>query len=95
MDVEVKAKLQKADIDTHISRMEDLRAYADLHGDRRDLFGALAATVAREKERDYALENGFFVIEPSGEDVTVTRPDTSLRVWRTAKTDTSLSGRPR
>jgi hypothetical protein len=82
MAVEVKAKLQMGDVDNHIKRMEKLRAYADLHGDRRDLYGALAATVVNERERNYALENGFFVIEPSGEDVTVTTPDDRPRVWQ-------------
>jgi hypothetical protein len=82
MAVEVKAKLHKADVDGHVRRMEKLRAHADLHGDRRDLFGAMAATVVGEGERNYALRNGFFVIEPSGEDVTVTGPAGSPRVWQ-------------
>jgi hypothetical protein len=30
-----------------------------------------------KKERDYALENGFYVIEPSGEDVKATKPETN------------------
>jgi hypothetical protein len=81
MAVEVKAKLQKADVDSHVSRMEKLRRYADLRGDKRDYFGAMAATVVAERERDYALENGFYVIEPSGEDVKVTKPESSARVW--------------
>ena len=81
MAVEVKAKLQKADVDGHIERMEKLRGYADLYGDKREFFGALAATVVQEKARDYALENGFYVIEPSGEDVKVTKPDSDPRVW--------------
>ncbi|MDR0638274.1 MAG: hypothetical protein LBG27_05115 [Spirochaetaceae bacterium] len=79
--VEVKAKLQKADVDGHVSRMEKLRRYADLRGDLRDYFGAMAATVVAEKEQDYALENSFYVIEPSGEDVKVTEPDSNLRGW--------------
>jgi hypothetical protein len=82
MAVEVKAKLKKADVDGHIKRMEKLRAYADLHGDRRDLFGALAATVIHEREKEYALENGFYVIEPSGEDVIVTKPKARPRIWQ-------------
>ncbi|MDR1353156.1 MAG: hypothetical protein LBK05_07730, partial [Treponema sp.] len=81
MAVEVKAKLQKADVDGHIERMEKIRKYADLYGDKREFFGALAATVVHEKPRDYALENGFYVIEPSGEDVKVTKPDSDPRVW--------------
>jgi hypothetical protein len=81
MAVEVKAKLQKADVDNHIRRMEKLRRYADLHGDKREFFGAMAATVVNEKGREYALESGFYVIEPSGEDVKVTKPDMAPRVW--------------
>ncbi|MDR1256139.1 MAG: hypothetical protein LBJ86_00130 [Spirochaetaceae bacterium] len=82
MAVEVKAKLHKADVDGHIRRMEKIRAYADLHGDKRDLFGALAATVVTDEERNYALKKGLFVIEPSGEDITVTEPAASPRVWQ-------------
>jgi hypothetical protein len=79
--VEVKAELQKTDVDSHVSRMEKLRRYADLYGDKRDYFGSMAATVAAEKEQDYALENGFYVIEPSGKDVKVTEPGSNPRVW--------------
>ncbi|MDR1636002.1 MAG: hypothetical protein LBR93_01560 [Treponema sp.] len=81
MAVEVKAKLQKGDVDNHIRRMEKLRSYADLHGDGREYFGAMAATVVNEGEREYALERGFYVIEPSGEDVKVSEPDSAPRVW--------------
>jgi hypothetical protein len=81
MAVEVKAKLQEADVDGHIKRMEKLRRYADLRGDRRKFFGALAATVVHDKARGYAHEKGFYVIEPSGEDVKVTKPDSDPRVW--------------
>jgi hypothetical protein len=81
MAVEVKAKLQRADVDSHVKRMERLRRYADLRGDKRAYFGAMAATVVAEKERDYALENGFYVIEPSGEDVKVTKPESNPKIW--------------
>ncbi|MDR1468941.1 MAG: hypothetical protein LBT00_06575 [Spirochaetaceae bacterium] len=81
MAVEVQAKLQKADVDSHVERMEKLRKYADLRGDKRAYFGAMAATVVAEKERDYALENGFYVIEPSGEDVKVTKPEANPKIW--------------
>ncbi|MDR1637274.1 MAG: hypothetical protein LBR93_08035 [Treponema sp.] len=81
MAVEVKAKLQKGDVDNHIRRMEKLRRYADLYGDVREYFGAMAATVVNEGEREYALERGFYVIEPSGEDVKVSEPDSAPRAW--------------
>ncbi|MDR0722192.1 MAG: hypothetical protein LBF75_05275 [Treponema sp.] len=48
MAVEVKVKLQMADVDTHIKRMEKLRRYADLHGDRWEFFGALAVMVVSD-----------------------------------------------
>ncbi|GHV86866.1 hypothetical protein AGMMS50255_1620 [Spirochaetia bacterium] len=81
MAVEVKAKLQTGDVDDHIKRMEKIRKHADLVGDKRELFGALAATIVQDKPRDYALENGFYVIEPSGEDVKVIKPGSDPRVW--------------
>jgi hypothetical protein len=43
--------------------------------------GAMAATIADDSSREYALKNGLFVIEPSGDDVKVTRPDGEVRVW--------------
>ncbi|GHV92660.1 hypothetical protein AGMMS50268_31630 [Spirochaetia bacterium] len=81
MAVEVKAKLQTGDVDDHIKRMEKIRKHADIVGDKRELFGALAATIVQDKPRDYALENGFYVIEPSGEDVKVIKPGSEPRVW--------------
>jgi hypothetical protein len=81
MAVEVKAKLQTSDVDDHIKRMEKLRRYADIFGDKRKFFGALAATIIKDKPRDYALKNGFYVIEPSGEDVRITKPSSAPKVW--------------
>ncbi|GHV78352.1 hypothetical protein AGMMS49944_01430 [Spirochaetia bacterium] len=81
MAVEVKAKLQNSDVDDHIKRMGKLRKYADIFGDKRELFGALAAVVVNEKAKNYALKNGFYVIEPSGEDVNIIKPDSDPRVW--------------
>jgi hypothetical protein len=40
----------------------------------------LAAVIVHDKARDYALENGFYVIEPSGEDVQVTKTP-APKVW--------------
>jgi hypothetical protein len=81
MAVEVKAKLKNSDVDDHIKRMEKIRKYADIYGDRREFFGALAATVVNEKSKSYALENGFYVIEPSGEDVKIIRPVSARTDW--------------
>jgi hypothetical protein len=81
MVVEVKTTLRQADIDEHLIRMEKVRAYADEHGDKRQFMGAMAATITDKSTREYALKKGLFVIEPSGEDVKITKPEADPRIW--------------
>jgi hypothetical protein len=81
MLVEVKAKLDKTDIDEQIRRMEKVRRYADLKGDKRQFFCALAALTAPDRVIEYALSKGFYMIMPSGEDVNVTKPVSGPMVW--------------
>ncbi|GBU27520.1 hypothetical protein R84B8_01053 [Treponema sp. R8-4-B8] len=79
--VEVKVTLRKADIDDHLLRMEKIRKHANEHGDKRQFMGAMASTITDDSNRNYALKKGLFVIEPSGEDVKVFKPDGEPRVW--------------
>jgi hypothetical protein len=79
--VEVKTTLRQADIDDHLLRMEKVRKYADEHDDKRQFMGAIAATITDKSTREYALKKGLFVIEPSGEDVKVTKPAAEPRIW--------------
>jgi len=79
--VEVKTTLRQADIDEHLVRMEKIRKYADEHNDKRQFMGAIAATITDRSTREYALKKGLFVIEPSGENVKVTKPEGDVRVW--------------
>jgi hypothetical protein len=81
MIVEVKAKLDKADIDEQIRRMETVRRYADLKGDARQFYCAMAALTASDRVRAYALSNGLYLIMPSGEDVAVTGPTSPPQAW--------------
>jgi hypothetical protein len=81
MVVEVKAKLDKADVDEQIVRMEKVRRYADLDGDTRQFFAAMAAMTASDTAIEYALAQGLYLIMPSGEDVTITQPPSEPRVW--------------
>jgi hypothetical protein len=81
MVVEVKVTLRPEDVKDHSERMEKIRRYADLHGDQRELYGALAGTVVDETIKKHALRQGFYVIEPSGEDVLVTKPISRPKVW--------------
>jgi hypothetical protein len=80
MAVEVKTTLRNEDVDDHLDRMEKVRKYADLHGDKREFLSAIAATIVSKSAKDYALKKGLFVIEPAGEDVKVTRP-VAEKVW--------------
>jgi hypothetical protein len=81
MVVEVKTTLRREDIDDHLKRMERVRKYADDHGDKREFLGAMAAIITDKNTKEYALDQGFFVIEPSGEDVKVTKPASDPKVW--------------
>jgi hypothetical protein len=80
MLVEVKSKPSTGDISEHVERMAKVRAHADLHGDRRKFLGAVAGMIFNENEKQYALKNGFYVLEPSGETFNITIPD-GIKEW--------------
>jgi hypothetical protein len=79
--VEVKTQANISDVREHVERMEKLRRYFDLHKDRRNLYGAVAAAIIPENVRDFALKQGFYVIEQSGESVAIKEPEGSPRAW--------------
>ena len=81
MIVEIKTELTAEDVKDHINRMEKMRIYADLRGDKRTFFGAIAAVVAPSNVKKYALKQGFFVIEPSGETLKITPPPFQPKEW--------------
>jgi hypothetical protein len=81
MMVEVKTKLTTEHINEHIERLEKMRKYADLHGDKRSFLGAVAGVIITSNVKDYALRQGFFVIEPSGETFTITPPNNKPKEW--------------
>jgi len=65
--VETKVKADTDDVNEHIERLGKMRAYADLHGDRRKFLGAIAGAVMPENVKNYAFKNGFYVLMPSGD----------------------------
>jgi hypothetical protein len=79
MAVEIKTKPGGDDINDHVERMEKLRAYADLHNDKRVYLGAIAGVVFAESEKINALKKGLYVIEPSGDTFTITEPKGEYR----------------
>jgi hypothetical protein len=75
MIVEIKSKPSMGDVNRHVERMEKLRRYADVRNDKRAYLGAIAGVVFNREEKAYALERGFYVIEPSGDTFNITEPD--------------------
>jgi hypothetical protein len=74
MAVEVKTKLTTSDVREHIERMKKLRGYADQHGDKRALIGAVAAAIIPEGVKPFAQGSGFYVIEQSGDSIKIDVP---------------------
>jgi len=81
MLVEIKTKLLPEHVYAHIERLEKMRKYSDLHGDKRSLLGAVAGVVIPYNIKELALNSGFFVIEPSGETFNITSPDGKPKEW--------------
>ena len=81
MLIEVKTKLTFERIDKHIERLEEMRKYADLHGDKRAFLGAVAGIVVTDKIRDYALSKGFYFIEYAGDNFFITPPSGKPKEW--------------
>jgi hypothetical protein len=75
MLIEAKTKLTIERIDKHIIRLEKMRNYANLHGDKRTFLGAVAGIVVTDEIKDYALSNGFYFIEYAGENFYITSPN--------------------
>jgi hypothetical protein len=74
MLVEAKTKPSTLDVKEHIKRLVKMRKYADLHGDKRAFLGAVAGVVMTDNVKKYALKQGFFVMEPTGETFKIIPP---------------------
>jgi hypothetical protein len=81
MMVEIKTQLTVERINKHIERLEKMRKHSDLHGDKRAFLGAVAGVVVADEVRDYALNQGLYLIEPAGEDLTITPPNGNPKEW--------------
>ena len=79
--IEVKTNLSADDVKDHVERLREYRLDADTRGDRRRFIAAVGGGVVRSNVRTFALKQGFFVIQQSGENVEVIPPDGEPRVW--------------
>ncbi|MDR1908491.1 MAG: YraN family protein [Spirochaetaceae bacterium] len=74
MVVEVKTNLTKTDVKNHLKRMDVIKRDAQRHGDKRKYIGSVAGALLTEGAREYALSQGFYVIEHPGQTVEITAP---------------------
>ena len=81
MLIEAKTKLTEERIDKHILRLEKMRKYADLHGDKRTFLGAVAGIVVTDDVKKYALSLGLYLIEYAGENFYITPPKDKPKEW--------------
>jgi hypothetical protein len=81
MLVETKTKPTTGDVKEHIKRLQKMRLYADIHGDKRKYLGAVAGVVMTKNVRQYILTQGMFAVEPSGETFNITAPEGQPREW--------------
>jgi len=81
MMVEIKTQLTVERIRKHIERLEKMRKHADLHGDSRTFLGAVAGVVVADDARKYALNQGLYLIEPAGNDLSITPPHGQPKEW--------------
>jgi len=84
MAVEVKRELhRKDDVDDHVRRMARIRKYPPLETIEKKLVGAMAGGVVVPGIRDYIHEQGFFVLELTGDNVGLVKPTTAFtpREW--------------
>ena len=70
--IEVKTKLETADVRKHLEKMEKYRIYANARwNDPTRFIGAVAGAVVTDEAKDFAHENGMYVIVQSGEAVEI------------------------
>ena len=75
MAVEVKRWLETTkDVDDHIKRMQLIRQYPPDEVKGKKLLGAIVGAAVKPETREYAEQNGFFVLELTGDDVRLLEP---------------------
>jgi hypothetical protein len=74
--VEVKATPTKRDIKRHLKRIPIVRQwYCQLHGNTdKEFIGAIAGAVFLKNVKQFAIENGFYVVIPSGDTLKIDVP---------------------
>jgi hypothetical protein len=69
--ISVKTSLETADVRRHMKHLEQYRLIADMRSDKRRFVGAVAGAVVKGDAKEFAHENGMYVIVQSGEAVEI------------------------
>ena len=78
---EVKTNLSVDDVKEHQECLEKFRLVADAKGDKRRFLAAVGGGLVQENVRIFALKQGMFVIQQSGENIEVLKPEGEPMVW--------------
>jgi len=73
--IDAKSKPTNKDITAHAERMKKVRQYGDIHGEKRKYLGAVSGVKFNDNEKAFAMKNGFYVIEHSGNSFNITAPE--------------------
>jgi hypothetical protein len=79
--IEAKAKMTVHDVNEHLKQMAILQSAPNRLLNGKKLYGAMAGAKMTKKARNYAIQKGFFVIEASGDTVTIAVPEGKPAVW--------------
>jgi len=79
--VEVKTNLSVDDVKEHQERLEKFRLVADVRNDKRRFIAAVGGGVIQKNVRDFALKQGMFVVQQSGDNVEILVPEGKPMVW--------------
>ncbi len=79
--VECKSRLTTSDVDEHLARLAEFKAYFTEHADKV-LHGVVAGMSVPENVARYAERQGLYVLVQADDDVVVAnRPDFTLKSW--------------
>ena len=79
--VEVKTNLSVKDVKEHKERLQDFRLVSDAKNDKRKFIAAVGGGVVPENVKKFALKQGMFVVQQSGENVEILVPEGKPKVW--------------
>ena len=79
--VEVKTNLSVDDVKKHKKKLKDFRLVADAKNDKRQFIAAVGGGVVKKNVQEFALKQGMFVVQQSGENVEVFAPKGKPRIW--------------